>query len=519
MTKTKRLLVTAILMAMPLCAGAQLSELIEFPSPSTYKAIKTIVRNFNEYYDVIAVYGYDTMSIYTDTIEARTMVYKRKIATGEVTRICTLNGGYCVNDFRFVRLKKFGSAGVEDYCCFCGTHSEWQFEWIFTPYDEPSQFVIDTINKGFAGFFSMDDALWENPGSTVKVRDIEWTEELYRLTCYAEQFGEHWDEQETFRDNAVMDIIGKPLANVTGGARSSLSRVKFYPIFPGGNNGTRWEVDIRFSDTNQISEIMLDVAGTKDFTVTASQFEDDYKRLILRYSRKEDVLYANGLELSGSIYYINMPALQNDNPAAIFELPVRLCATKPSNEFAVAFGYPRVLPGIYTLQFNAVNPGLPCLRGIFNSGNMQLKDLAYLPLSKRTATLARSSLYSTESMICINEYPNNNILSSIFLYEWSLNLQSLVGHQEGSDDRLSFGGVYAAHPCPAEIGSQIVPPSYNNLNSCLSNVNGSKMWSCPEAPYSELEFKIKRRFNDDNPVTTKHFSILKDKQKVICTKK
>ena len=504
-------------MAMPLCAGAQLSELIEFPSPSAHVTIKTIVRNFNEYYDIIAVYGYDTMTSYVDTIAPRTTFYKRKLATGEIKHLCELEGGYCVNDFRFVRLKKFGSAGVEDYCCFCGTHSELEVIWQFSVDDEPL-YVIDTINRGFAGFFSIDDALWENPGSTVKVRDIEWTEELYRLTCYAEKYGKYCYDQETFVDNAVMDIIGKPLANETGGARSSLSRVKFYPIFPGGNNGTRWEVDIRFSDTSHATEIMLDVAGTKDYTVTASQFEDDYRRLILRYSKKENTLYANGLELSNSIYYINIPALQFDNPAAIFELPVRLCATAPANEFAVAFECPHVLPSVYTLQFNAVYPGLPCIRGIYNSGKIHLKDLAYLPLSGKTAILAKHDTYSTESMICINEYPNHNNVSSTFLYEGSLNLQSLVGHQRGSDDRLSFGGINASHSCPAEIGSQIVLPAYNNTNSCLSNINGSKWWSCPETPNSELQFNIKNSFPDENPVTKRQFFIWKDDQKIICIK-
>ena len=101
MKKSKRLMLAAILMAMPLCAGAQLSELIEFPSPSAHVTIKTIVRNFNEYYDIIAVYGYDTMTSYVDTIAPRTTFYKRKLATGEIKHLCELEGGYCVNDFKF----------------------------------------------------------------------------------------------------------------------------------------------------------------------------------------------------------------------------------------------------------------------------------------------------------------------------------------------------------------------------------------------------------------------------------
>lgn len=175
---------------------AQISEIEQiFRSPhNDFVQYTSIVRNYNSDHNVLMQYGHFSNANPVDTIKGYSSFMIQNTATGDITQIVDLPKGYQVNDVRFVTLRKIDGVSTEDFCCFCGTRTEC---------------VNQVYSKhGFAGFFSMAEALSPLPSSTAKVRDVEQTIELYRMVCYAEEHGYYYSYQNSFLDNAVLDIIG-----------------------------------------------------------------------------------------------------------------------------------------------------------------------------------------------------------------------------------------------------------------------------------------------------------------------
>lgn len=94
--------------------------------------------------------------------------FLHNIQTGTITHLFDAPCWYRVNDFKFVTLVKKNGTGTEDFCCFCGTAKRDTCSyWGISPM--PGDPAPDTYlykNYGFAGFFSMTDALSPTPSCT-----------------------------------------------------------------------------------------------------------------------------------------------------------------------------------------------------------------------------------------------------------------------------------------------------------------------------------------------------------------
>lgn len=171
----------------------------------------------------------------------------------------------------------------------------------------------------------MNEALNPTASYTAKVRDVEKTIELYKMTCYAEAYGYYHSYQNSFIDNAVLDIIG---TDDTVNAPSCFCRAKFYPDCYGS---TRWDNNIR-CNTN---EILTDITKTDDYVVTSSHCTTGNTQWI-RYSGKEDHLIMGGLQLSPDVNAVDFTSLTIrptcSNPINISYFnrigPARICHTK-----------------------------------------------------------------------------------------------------------------------------------------------------------------------------------------------
>lgn len=207
--------------------AAQISEIEQIfrSHDNDYVQYTSIVRNYDTKYNVLSQYGYFNNETRADTIKGYSSFMIQNTNTGVIKHIFDLPKGYQVNDVRFVTLRKIDGVTTEDFCCFCGTRTELGNQGYLT--------------RGFAGFFSMQQAI--NPSSTytAKVRDVERTIALYRMVCYGEEYGYYYHLQNSFIDNAVLDIIG--LEDTVNGP-SCFCRAKFYPDVYGG---TRWDNNIR----------------------------------------------------------------------------------------------------------------------------------------------------------------------------------------------------------------------------------------------------------------------------------
>ncbi len=176
-------------------AMAQGSGIVQPHFDTSRKTIETIVRNYDNNYIIISDYGFDPDGpTPNNPVVEYTAFYIQNIATGTLTRLFKMPYGYDVHDVRFVTLRR-DSLGTQskNYCCFCGTKKRFIGEYYgYTIGDEPPVIEYLFDSAGFAGFFSMDDAIdvAVNPllptNATAKIRDVEGTASLYRMTCYAE---------------------------------------------------------------------------------------------------------------------------------------------------------------------------------------------------------------------------------------------------------------------------------------------------------------------------------------------
>ena len=284
--------------------GAQVSEWenIFRSSNNEYIQYTSIVRNYDVNHNVIAQYGRYTaepINPTDDSSRSSTSFLIQNTSTGDITHIVTLPVGYQVNDVRFVTLRKIDGTATEDFFCFCGTRT--RFDGIeYLPYFGGMPEYICLYSKhGFAGFFSMEDALNPTSSCTAKVRDVEKTKELYRMTCYAEEHGYYYSYQNSFLDNAVLDIIG---LDDTVNAPSCFCRAKFYPDCYGG---VRWDNNIRFNSY----EILTDITKTDDYVVTTSH-NNTGNSLWIRYSGQEDHLVIGGMQLNTVVNAIDFSQLR-----------------------------------------------------------------------------------------------------------------------------------------------------------------------------------------------------------------
>lgn len=423
----KKILLMLLLFLPIVRIAAQISEIEQiFRSPNGYVQYTSIVRNYDDNYNVIMQYGYFSNSTNTnnDSIRGHSSFMIQNTNSGDITHIVGLPGGYQVNDVRFVTLRKIDGVSTEDFCVFCGTRT--QFDGIvYLPSlpGQPSTSYYVYSKHGFAGFFSMDEALSPTTSFTAKIRDVEKTKELHRMTCYAEQHGYYYYQQNSFLDNAVLDIIG---LDDTVNAPSCFCRAKFYPDCYGS---VRWDNNIRFN-TN---EVLTDITKTNNYVVTTSHNVTG-NGLWIRYSDQEDHLVYGGLQLSNYENSIDFSLLTMqtgcNNTIAIENFsrcsPAKLCHII-NDEIAVSYhmqgqGY----GGLLNSRYKYTNGTLYFLQGAYLKSTPLLKELIHLSANNATAILYNdNSDYVTVLNWMLNSnscnypvemfYNNNCILHSLTL--------------------------------------------------------------------------------------------------------
>lgn len=228
-----------------------------------YFSESTLVRNFEGKNNIIMSYGCEEGLYNTYGICEKSSFFVQTVDNGQITHLVDLPFGYKVNDMQFVYLKKKQSDFYEPYLCFCGTRTKSiEYEYPHS-LDSTLQPVAVPVLVGFVGYFKVYAAMSPTTSDSVVVRDVECSKELHRMTCYAEQNGLYNVNGYSFRDNAVLDIIGiaGPCINrLNHNNLSSLWRVKFCPDYPYSYyfpSGTHWDNNIRFNNDNV--EKMVDI--------------------------------------------------------------------------------------------------------------------------------------------------------------------------------------------------------------------------------------------------------------------
>lgn len=388
---TKKFISLMLISFLPLLRlSAQISDIekIYRSSNDGYVHYTSIVRNYKGNINVLMQYGYFTNVLFVDSVKGRSSFLIQNASTGDVTHIVSLPKGYKVNDVRFVTLRKRNNAGSIDFCCFCGTRTEFDHSVALpNPGSGPSTYIDIYSQHGFAGFFSMEEALNPMTLYTAKVRDVEKTKELFRMTCYPENEGFYYSNSSAFVDNAVLDIVG---LDDTVNAPSCFCRVKFYP----DNPGVRWDNNIRLNQT----EILTDVTKTDNYVATVS-YNTNGDNLWVRYSGQEDHLVVGGLELNDYVSSLDFSSLvvqidckNNDNVEDLSRRDdARMCHTI-NNETEICFrmaglGY----GGLLACRYNYSYLGVSFIKGAYLNCIPTIKDLVHMPLNDASAILYKDN--------------------------------------------------------------------------------------------------------------------------------
>lgn len=371
--------------------SAQVSEVekIYVSNSNNYIHYTSVVRNYNDTINILMSYGHAENESATDSAVGHCTFYTQNTNTGEIKRLFDMRRGYKVNDIRFVTLRKRDGSSTVDFCCFCGTRSKFErYEFPLDPTGSGTLLPIEIHSKhGFAGFFSMNEALNPLATFTAKVRDVEKTKELYRMTCYAESNGWYYENpyNAPFLDNAVLDIIG---LEDTVNAPSCFCRVKFYPDYP--VYGVYWDNNIRYNNT----EVLTDITRTEDYVVTVSH-NTNGDSLWTRHSDKENYFYMGGVELNDYVNaidcgmaHIDLSCDESDEIHDFVRLNnEKICCTR-NNEIAVVFrmaamGY----GGLVACRYDYINGFMHFIQGAYLHCIPELKEVLHMPLNDATSFL------------------------------------------------------------------------------------------------------------------------------------
>ena len=518
----KRLFLFLFILTVVVCSSiGQNSMMFSMPFDDNYYIEETLIRRYNKDFNIVMAYGRGRNTIYSsDTILEHSSFFLYMSQSGDISHIVSLPGGWKVNDICFVTLKKIGG-GYEDFCCFCGTKTRITGGY-YTPSLEPgggSYVITDTIS-GFAGFFSMSDVMSPSTAHTAKIRDIEFTHQLFRMCGYAENQGAYWTDQNSFEDNAVLDIIGVGV-DTNRNTFSCMTRVKFYPDVYGA---TRWDNNIRYNMT----ETMSDIIATDNHVVTVSYYENNPRYVVLRYSNKETVLTTNGLELSPIIHNIPLYNLDihgfhfYDESRTLLSGPIRLC-NMGGETFSLAFGINNIVDlycGLLNFKHSA-DQRYVYIHGVAMRKDTRLLDLAFLSVNNSTMMLNNKSFppsYDTE-VIPWSNYVGDSIAIKR-LSSASAKLQSLYNVYDIYDDFIAWTGINNSNSLyPLRIARQKEPYNFTYGNACLSPQKLSLPVCNIRLSDSYLEFPIQRRFPDNQeiyPVRFIHFQPQKMDKEMIC---
>ena len=478
-TKSTFLFIVALLQLFSLSAQISEIEQIFCQYSEEYVPYTSIVRNYDDKHNVLMMYGHYSNVVYTDSITGRSSFVIQNTATGALEHLFDLPLGYQVNDIKFVTLRKMDGVSTVDYCCFCGTRT--QFEGIvypFTPEGETPYYIYTYSTHGFAGFFSMEEALNPSSSFTAKVRDIEKTKELYKMECYPEQYGKYYQYQNTFIDNAVLDIIG---VDDTVNKPSCYCRAKFYPVYTGG--GIRWDNNIRYNNY----DVLTDITKTDDYVVaTSNNVAGD--SLWIRYSDQEDHHCPGGLELNDYVNAIDFSLMTmqincyNSIGIADFsrESPARICHTTDNGTELCFLMDGQGFGGLLNCQYTYSNGALSFHRGAYLKGSQLAKDLIYMPLNDATAVLFNDNTdYVSVLTWTKNTYCNFPVVQ---FYNEDFGLHSITLQKRNGYEHLFWTG-----------------DELNNLHSpvYLMSQRGEQGGGYEQTCHS-------RNYDEAQPVTIKH---------------
>lgn len=506
----KKLLLILLFFLPIVRIAAQISEIEQiFRSPNDYVQYTSIVRNYNDKYNVIMQYGYFSNSTNTnnDSIRGHSSFMIQNTNSGDITHIVGLLGGYQVNDVRFVTLRKIDGVSTEDFCVFCGTRT--QFDGIvYLPSlpGQPSTSYYTYSKHGFAGFFSMKEALSPTTSFTAKIRDVEKTQELHRMTCYAEQYGRYYPNQNSFIDNAVLDIIG---LDDTLYKPSCFCRVKFYPVYGGG--GVRWDNNIRYNDY----EILTDITKTNNYVVTTSHNVTG-DSLWIRHSDQEDHHIPGGLQLNNYVNSIDFSLLTMqtgcNNTIAIENFsrcsPAKLCHIS-NDDIAVSYCMQsQSYDGHLYSQYKYANGTLYFLQGAYLKSVPLVKDLIHMPENNATAILYDDN---SDYITVLNWKLNNNSCKYPvkMFYNNNCILHSLTLQKRNGYEHLFWSGKEASNSLsPMYIMSQRGESGGGYEKTCHYKDDDAAFPVTINHTVESKELNIQLRFPYDEvtyPVTYIHF--------------
>ena len=523
----KQIILIMLLFGFQPILNAQVSQTCSMDL-SNYASVSTLVRNFDGKNNIIMSYGRITNQQTPNGINERSSFYVQATDNGLIQHIVDLPYGYKVNDIQFVYLKMKQYDHYEPYCCFCGTRTT-GFEYCYPAPRDSTIVIIVPITNGFVGYFRVLDAISTSSLDTAVVRDVECSKELHRMTCYAEQEGAYWTNQSTFRDNAVLDIIGIANGHNNHYNLSALWRVKFYPVFPYSPtypSGTRWDNNIRYNEDN--AERMLDIIGTDNKVVTISQPTNDYKNIWLRYSVKEIHHMGAGIELNSNIQQLGLSSLfidgteiHNTNQTA-FKEKLRL-APISSDIFSLAFAAHNdddAIDGIFTFKKDISDPSYT-LNGSYDQGEYEVDELTYLPENKASAYLYHIGDHNTKNTgIVFWNHLNNNKYITNHLYSNYITLNSFCPYYTG-DEFLSWSGIHESSFVPPYLLLQKIDFPVEEIDHCQAIVKKESPKSTIVITDNDHEFLIKERYIDDQyeyTVTKIPFSPYDVNREIICEK-
>ena len=488
--------------------SAQISEIEQIYAPYSdeYTLYTTIVRNYNDKYNVLMKYGSYANVVYTDSITGRSSFMIQNTSTGDIVHIVDLPLGYQVNDIRFVTLRKMDGVTTEDYCCFCGTRT--RFDGIIYPFDPPedrTDYIYTYSKHGFAGFFSMEEALNPSTSFTAKVRDVEKTKELYRLACYPEQYGAYYHNQNTFIDNAVLDIIG---VDDTVNKPSCYCRAKFYPVYGGG--GVLWDNNMRYNNY----DVLTDITKTDDNVVTVSNNVAG-DSLWIRYSDQEDHHIYGGLELNDNINEIDFSLMTMEtsceNYAEITDYyrvdPAKICHTI-GNGTEIGFRMEsRIYGGLVNGQYDYNNGTMYFQRGAYMKSMPLVKELNYMPSNDATAVLYNDN---TDFVSVLKWEKDKRCFYPVKqFYNNELKLQSLTLQERNGYEHLFWSGNAVGTPhSPMYLMSQRGEQGGGYDETCHSTKEKDAQPVTIEHSVCEKRLRIGLRFPYDEvryPVTYINF--------------
>ena len=474
-----------------------------------YYADNTIIRNYNNNYNIIMTHGeYPNTYCYNeyppDIRNAdRSHFYLQEISTGTLTHIVSLGCHYEVKDVRFVTLRR--DDGLETpvtYCCFCGTHTaDSAIEYGHAIGDEPVPITYIYAKRGFAGFFSMDDALSPTSTCTAKVRYVEGTRDLYRMVAYPEDSGHYFQYQTSYIDNAVLDIVGTPMNSA---APSCMARVKFYPDYPVSYypSGTHWDNNIRYEATTQ--EVMTDIVATSDSIITASHIAGDSTTIWLRHSLKENHFHPGGLELEWTVYQLDMNSLNMGGwmpytyEGQLYWKRYRLCEMN-SDKYALSFFYMPRLFTSYGLIVNrySINGGFTLLDGRYLKEPYMPGDMVYLSTSMEHA-LILDEYGGTDNKTAIISVDNSSPhpYQCTMLDAYPMRFSSLTYRNNSGNEVLYWGGLKSGGGDDSRVANEYETDCWNGIN-CMEQKMDDTSDASIDYNTDSYPFLIKARYFDN----------------------